>query len=182
MTTTDNLYPLVAHDFERALLAVGPSQWQTATPCEGWRVDDLVRHVVNTHHRVLAMLDESTPVEIIPGDDVLQEWTAATTLVLDALSTPSLASTMVRARNGEQSFASLVGGLLTTDTLCHTWDLAHAIGADETLNPDAVARAHATLLSAGEAIRRPGGFGPAIESPPDADAQTKFLHYTGRRA
>lgn len=75
-----------------------------------------------------------------------------------AVASPELANTPVRARSMEQSFAIVVSGLLTIDTLCHTWDLARAVGADETLDDAAVARAHGALRALGDLIRVPGGF------------------------
>lgn len=98
-----------------------------------------------------------------------------------ALDDPVLAATPVRARSGEQSFASLVGSLVTYDTLCHTWDLARAIGANETLDPGAVADAHESLAVLDDVLRVPGGFGAKVEPAPDADAQTRFLNFVGRR-
>jgi uncharacterized protein (TIGR03086 family) len=81
---------------------------------------------------------------------------------------------------GEQPFESLVGRLLCTDTLIHTWDLARATGQDESLDPGAVAKAIEFLAPIDDAIRRPGGFGPKIDSPPDAGNQTRLLNFTGR--
>ena len=81
---------------------------------------------------------------------------------------------------GEQTFESLVGRLVCTDTLIHTWDLARATGQDETLDPGAVAKAMESLGPMDEAIRRPGGFGAKISPAPGADAQRQFLNFCGR--
>jgi uncharacterized protein (TIGR03086 family) len=81
---------------------------------------------------------------------------------------------------GEQTFESLVGRLLCTDTLVHSWDLARATGQDEQLDPAAVAASAELLTPIDEAIRRPGGFAPKIDPPGDADEQTQFLCFCGR--
>jgi uncharacterized protein (TIGR03086 family) len=178
---SENLYPVVAEGFERVLLEVGAQQWALPTPCEEWDVSQLVRHVVATHWRVYALLDETTSTTLSDDADLIQEWRGATAAVLGALASPEQANTLVRARNGERPFAALVGGLLTIDTLCHTWDLARAVGADETLDAAAVANAYDALSAVGDLIRVPGGYGPANEPAPDADPQTRFLNFAGRR-
>jgi uncharacterized protein (TIGR03086 family) len=179
--TSENLYPAVAKGFERALVSVGPDQWTLGTPCEEWDVRHLVRHVVVTHRRVYALLDETTNTTLGEDVDLMEEWRSATGAVLGALASPALANTLVKSRNGERPFGALVGGLLTIDTLCHTWDLARAIGADEELDATAVDNAYAALSAVGDLIRVPGGYGPAVEAALDADPQTRFLNFAGRR-
>ena len=70
--------------------------------------------------------------------------------------------------------------MVCADTLVHTWDLARAAGVDERLDPDSVRHVEAFLAGAGDAIRSPGGFGPALEPPAGADDQTRLLCLAGR--
>jgi hypothetical protein len=70
--------------------------------------------------------------------------------------------------------------LRLVDVAHDTWDLARATGQDETLDPDAVAKAFEVLAPLDEAIRRPGGFGAKIVPPADADPQMEFLCFCGR--
>lgn len=176
-----NHYPVVAEGFTRTLAVVTDAQWGLPTPCEDWNVRDLVDHVVATHGRVYAMLGPGADEVDTADESPRAAWEGARGRMLAALSDPELAQRPVRARNGEQPFAALVGGLLTFDTLCHTWDLSRAIGADETLDPAAVAYAHEQLGPLSDALRVPGGFGPAVEPAADADPQTRFLNFVGRR-
>jgi len=76
-------------------------------------------------------------------------------------------------------FGELVGGLACSDTVVHTWDLARATGQPETLDAGAVEHCAGVIAGFGEAMRRPGGFGPPLDGPADADAQSKFLHFAG---
>lgn len=181
MKSSDNLYPVVAQGFERVLAKVGARQWTLRTPCEDWDVSQLVRHVLATHWRVYALIDETTNTTLGGDAGLMEEWRSATGAVLSALASPELANTLVKGRNGERPFAVLVGGLLTIDTLCHTWDLARAVGADEELDATAVDNAYAALSAVGDLIRVPGGYGSAIEPSLDADPQTRFLNFAGRR-
>ena len=81
---------------------------------------------------------------------------------------------------GEQPFESLVGRLLCTDTLIHTWDLARATGQDDRLDERAVEKALEFLTPIDEAIRRPGGFAPKLSPPPGADVQARLIAFAGR--
>jgi uncharacterized protein (TIGR03086 family) len=72
-------------------------------------------------------------------------------------------------------------GLAIGDLLIHSWDLARAIGADETLPADVVETVHLGLQRIPDEQMRSGAFGPEIEVSADASAQDKLLAYTGRR-
>jgi len=180
MDTTSG-YGRIALDFTTTLRGVTDEQWALPTPCTDWNVRELVTHVIATHRRILAMVDPTTPSPDDVGDDVTAEWFDVSSRLDGALGNAAMASTEVTTRGGPQPWSSVVDGLLSVDTLCHTWDLAHATGQDETLDPRAVAHAHAMLEPMDAAIRVPGGFAPALAAPEDADAQTRFLCFTGRR-
>ena len=141
---------------------------------------DLAAHVVMTQRRVLARLEGGEPAELEPDDDLVREWRASSSAVLEALDDPTRAATVMGGMFGDQPFEELVGGLVCTDTLVHTWDLARATGQDERLPADAVAKAVAFITPLDEGMRRPGGFGPKIEPGHDADAQARLLNFCGR--
>ena len=80
---------------------------------------------------------------------------------------------------GERTGAQLLE-MRVLDVAVHTWDLARAIGADESLDPDVVAFA-LTLQDTFEAGRERGSFAPPPGETP-ADLQLKpSLHLSGRR-
>jgi len=62
----------------------------------------------------------------------------------------------------------------------HGWDLAHAVGLDERIPDDDVARVQAGADAFGDAMRGPQAFGPALDPPPGADAQARLLAFLGR--
>src|SRR2546425_594401 len=67
-------------------------------------------------------------------------------------------------------------------TPCTGWDLARAIGADETIDPellDAVEPYYTPLV---ELLKATGAFGPVVEPPEGADRQTTLLAMLGRKA
>ncbi|MHB1510251.1 MAG: TIGR03086 family metal-binding protein [Acidimicrobiales bacterium] len=173
-------YERVAGDFGSRLGNVRSDQWASATPCTEWDVTALVAHVIATHGRMVANLEGSPPPEVEPGGDLVAQWTDASAAMRVALGDPDRALRTVGGMFGEQSFESLVGQLLCSDLLFHTWDLARATGQDDRLDSEAVARAMEVLAPLDEAIRRPGGFAPKIDPPAGADLQTRLISFGGR--
>jgi uncharacterized protein (TIGR03086 family) len=173
-------YQRVSEGFGVRLRGITPDQWAAPTPCPEWEVRGLVTHVIATHWRIVANLDASPPQEVDPAGDLATQWSEASAVVKDALADPDRASQTVGGTSGGQSFESLVSSLLCADTLFHTWDLARAAGQEEQLDPEAVVKAMEFLAPLDAAIRRPGGFGPKIDPPADADPQTRLLNFGGR--
>jgi uncharacterized protein (TIGR03086 family) len=64
----------------------------------------------------------------------------------------------------------------------HAWDLARAIGADESVDPELVRFAYDEMVPQFEQWRTAGAFGPKVEVAEDADLQTKLLAEAGRTA
>lgn len=180
MSETATRYGTVAAGFTARADSIAPEQWSDPTPCPDWTVRGLVAHVIGTQCRVMTRIDDTASGDVDESGDLLAQWHVASRAIAEALGDDTGASTMVGGMFGEQSFESLVGRLVCTDLLVHTWDLARATGQDERLDPGAVSSAEGFLTSVDDAIRRPGGFAPKITPSPQADAQTRFLNFCGR--
>jgi uncharacterized protein (TIGR03086 family) len=180
MSEVSERYGRVSNGFGARLGRVTPNQWSLPTPCSEWAISDLATHVITTHRRMVSNLEGSPATEVDRGGDLAVQWSEASAAVKAALADPDRASQMVNGMFGEQSFESPVSRLLCADTLFHTWDLARATGQDETLDPDAVAKAMEFLEPLDDAIRKPGGFSEKIDAPSGADAQTRLLNFGGR--
>ena len=68
---------------------------------------------------------------------------------------------------------------MAVDSVIHSWDLARAIDADETLDPELVAFSYEELRRHAEDWRSGGAFGPA-KAPADDLMQSLMLALTGR--
>jgi uncharacterized protein (TIGR03086 family) len=68
------------------------------------------------------------------------------------------------------------------DVAVHAWDLARAIGADETLDEDVVAFALAYSAEHDLGPQQRAFAPAAVDAPPSASAQDQLLHRLGRRA
>jgi len=172
----------VSEGFTNRLEQLPPGAWTNASPCEDWSAHDVVKHVVDTTRGILTRLTGGDPTPPDSDEDLRVAWSVESAAVTAALADPTRADALVQSMFGEQTFAGLVGDALCADTLVHTWDLARATGQDDRLDAAAMEAAQAFLAPYADMMRRPGGFGPAIEPPSGADPQTAFLAFVGRRA
>lgn len=182
MSEVSDRYDRVAQGFAARLEGCPPDALVDPSPCEEWTGRDVVSHVVHVHRRVLAALHGNDAPEPAADEDFVEAFRDASEAVYVALGDPARSSKVVSGVFGEQPFEQLVGRLLCTDTLVHTWDLARATGQDDRLDQDASSKALEFLSPIDDMIRRPGGFGPKLAPPPAADAQAQLIAFTGRRA
>jgi uncharacterized protein (TIGR03086 family) len=176
--TIDRTTKLV-HDFDARVQAVGADAWSNPSPCEEWTARDVVVHVTNNLFRMSAGLGAGAPREIGADEDVSVAWAEARDRFLGALPGADLTATLP-GPFGPMPADQLIGRIITTDVLVHTWDLARATGGDEQLDQSAVQGAYSGLKPLDDMIRVPGVFGPKVEPPAGADTQTEFLCFAGR--
>jgi uncharacterized protein (TIGR03086 family) len=181
VTDVATRYSTVADHFLSHLRSCAKDRWTAASPCPDWTARDVARHVVENHRRLLASLAGTDPVPVEEGEDLVEAFRQATEEVRESLVDAERATQKIKGFGGREApFEELVAGIITADTLVHTWDFARACGEDERLDPDAAQRAYEFLVPLGEAMRGTGRFGPAIDAPPDADVQTRLLAFSGR--
>ena len=83
---------------------------------------------------------------------------------------------------GELTFQQAVPAFMTGEITIHTWDLARALGADETLDSEAVETTYAHMAEISDQLREQDTMAPpAIDVPEGADPQVRLLALTGRR-
>ena len=171
--------------FGDAVAAVGDDQWTAATPCTDWNVQQLVEHVVWWQHQTVGQLElpdaAHTPLDGDPG----AAWVAIAGALEAAVDAPgaldqTLESPFITAPFHEALLLPAI------DLMYHTWDLAQAVGADDTLPEATCAAVYEAMLPFDDAIRAstgayPDGYADKIEPPPDADPQTLMLCFGGRR-
>jgi uncharacterized protein (TIGR03086 family) len=150
--------------FDARVQAAAPDAWGNAAPCEGWTARDVVVHVANNIGRLGAGLQGQEGKEVAADDDIVAAWNSARDTFMTGIQTGDL-STNLPGPFGPMPAEQLIGRLIATDVLVHTWDLARAVGGDESLPEDAIAGAYSGLKPMDAMIRQPGVFGPKIEAP-----------------
>lgn len=172
----------VAELFSKRLDAVEDEQWEDPTPCIEFSVRQLVEHAIDAQRMVPKALGERGAIDTPNGNDLKATWRAVRAVALAAYSEPgALDKDTDSPLGGTMPAERMVAGPMTADALIHTWDLARAIGADETL-PTAACQAMLDALQTmpEEALRQPGRFDGAIDPPEGADIQTQLPCFTGR--
>jgi uncharacterized protein (TIGR03086 family) len=173
--------------FAQRLVLVQPDQWSAPTPCTEWDVRALVNHVVGGNHRYVMLLLGATATEVDAtravdhlGGDPMASFVASAAELSAAFREPGAMDRTAHHPAGERTGAQLIE-MRVLDVGVHTWDLARAIGADESLDPDVIAFA-LNLQDIFEAGREHGSFAPPPgKAPVDFGAQARLLDLAGRR-
>lgn len=182
MTQVQDSYRLVSSGFDAAVRAVSPGQWEAQSPCEQWTARDVVAHVVEGHRGVIANVRGGESEPMGADEDPKRAWEKASRAIDEITGEPETVARVVDGPTGRMSAGEIIGRFVAMDLLVHTWDLARTIGADEHLDEDSVRKAYEGLKPMDAMIRQPNAFGPKLEPPIDADLQTEFLYFLGRRA
>ncbi|MGH9164162.1 MAG: TIGR03086 family metal-binding protein, partial [Acidimicrobiales bacterium] len=185
MTNLVELYGRAVTQFGWHLPAAG-DRWGAPTPDTEWDVRALVNHVLGENLWAPPLLDGLTIADIGDrfdgdqlGDEPAQAWDEAAAKSIAAVGADGALDRTVHV-----SFGDIPGHVyisqLVCDHLIHGWDLARAIGADETLDSELVDFAYGFLAPQVDGWRNAGAFGPSIELAAGADRQSEFLAMTGR--
>jgi uncharacterized protein (TIGR03086 family) len=178
---------VVANDeFARRLRLVEPDDWRRPTPCSEWDVRALVNHVVGANIRYQLLL-HGVPTEQVEatrtvdhlGDDALVSFVATADAVVACFREDGALERIVHHGTGDRTGRELLS-MRILDAAVHGWDLARAIGADETLNDDVVGflLAYTADLDLGAQQR---AFALAdTDVPRNAPSQDQLLHRLGR--
>ena len=174
----------VSDGFVQLVEQVTASQWSAATPCAEWDVRALVNHVAGEYLWVPELMAGKTVADVggsldgnLLGDDPIESLVTASRAAQAATREPVAMTRIVHLSFGDVSGAEYLKQM-AVDSVIHAWDLARAIGADETLDPELVDFSYEELSQRAEDWRSGGAFGPAKE-PADDSKQSRLLALTG---
>ena len=172
-------------DYERAAdgfaaeLARCEGNLDAPSPCEGWKAQDVVGHVLGNTTGFARGLGSEVPDT---DGDLTDRYAAARGALVEASRQPGALDKMVPGPLGGDLPAAVLLGIIATDTLIHTWDLAQALGHDVELDADLLQRSWDGLKPMEAMVRQPGVFGPAVDVADDAPFQARALAFFGRQA
>lgn len=176
-------YRRLAAQFTAQVDAVpaGDPRWNDPSPCPGWSARDVVGHMTRTHSLFFGFIDRELPPGPSVADDPRAAWAHVRDHLQAALDDPATAGTEFDGMFGRTRWDAAVDRFVNADLLVHRWDVGRALGDHPQLDPDEMARVMAGLEGVpDEAMRGAGAFGPAVEVPPDATEQERFLAFLGR--
>lgn len=182
MTSPADDHREIAAAFTTTVEGVAPDRWDDAAPCEGWVARDVVRHLIEWFGGFLSATTGITlPTGPSVDDDPVGAWRVRTDAVQALLDDPATADAVHEfGPMGEMTLADVTARIYTADVFLHRWDLAHATGQDETLDPQRCAAMYEGMLPMDDVLRASGHYGPRVAVPDDADPQTKILAFIGR--
>lgn len=159
------------------------TDWDAPTPDPEWNVRDLVRHVIIEQQWVLPLLKGLTLAEaeatIAPlCDDLAGEWRRYSWLATEAWqSTP--ADAPVRLSYGMVNAAGYLREVVS-DVTIHSWDLARAVAADESLDDHLVEAVWTVFEPQKDMLAASGLSAVSVRIGTNAPLQSRLLALTGR--
>jgi len=160
------------------------------TPCDGWDVRELLRHLLAGYEFYMARLDglpedqfaQTLDGYVLPADVEVAFFQLGDAFE-DRFGDPAALQQDLAHWGGERIRGSYLLMLRVFDMTIHAWDLATAIGADATLDPKLVELLWAQWSPRADEIAGFGvlGAGPSGTVTSDADPQTRLLDLLGRR-
>jgi uncharacterized protein (TIGR03086 family) len=182
MSEASERYRKVAAGFTRRVDAVPEGAWDNPTPCEGWVARDIVGHLVEWLPAFFfGTWDIAHPPIPSAAADPAGAWHALNTAIQAALDDPAVATLERETHMGRSTFEQTINTICTADVLIHTWDLARAVGLDETLDADEVHNWVEAMEPTDALLRGSGHYGARVAVAGDADEQTRLIAFLGRR-
>jgi uncharacterized protein (TIGR03086 family) len=166
---------------------VAPDQWTAPTPADQWDVRTLVNHIVSGNlwaaelaaGRTIADVGDRLDGDVL-GTDPLAAYDISAAAAAAAFEAPGALDAPCAVSYGPVP-GSVYAGHRFIDVLIHGWDLAQATGQDTTIDAGLVEACLAVVEPQAEMMRAGGAFGPRVETPANADPQTRLLALLGRR-
>lgn len=188
MTELIDLHGTAMGEFDRRVRAVALTDWALPTPCADWDVHDLVNHLTAEQLWVSHLLGGARVEDLddrfdgdVLGEEPLATWEVAAREARTAWLAPSALEGTVHLSFGDAP-AELYLWQMTFDLTVHAWDLARALGTDETLDPELVEQVYAWVdeQDFGGQEGAEGLFAPPVEVDARSPLQDRLIALTGR--
>ena len=181
MPNPAELYEAAVAQTRKFVAGVKSDQLGAQTPCGEWNVQKLLEHINDATNYLTGFMGGSKP-DIAAGQSALATYDAITQAALASVKAAGAMEKKGPGPMGGEMTGAQFTGLIFGDNLIHGWDVAKATGQDTAMDPKLVDACASMLEPTIEGGRSRGAFGPAVQPPPNASAQDKFLGMTGRKA
>lgn len=182
MTTTHTAAQLFTDRAERfaEILDGSDGHWDAPTPCDGWTVRDVVRHVVETERDFLARHDLLGPSAAPDLADPAAGFREHAREVAAVLARDGVAERGYDGYFGPTTIGKTAGEFYGWDLVIHGWDVAVATQQEWTLSDAEARELDAVADGWGEALHSEGVCGPPVAVAEDAPAREHLLGRLGR--
>ena len=184
--------------FERAIAStktvlanVEPDQLDATTPCQSWKVRDLINHFVGGNYFFAAVAKTGSPPSggggerDFTGDDISAAYAAGGAEAVGAFKAPGVMEKTLKLPFGELPGSAFVM-IAASDAFVHGWDLARATGQptadlDPELAEQLLAFARDAIPDQFRGADTTAPFGPKVDVPADAPAADRLAGFMGRQ-
>jgi uncharacterized protein (TIGR03086 family) len=167
------------------IAAVTAEDLARPTPCAGWTLEVLLRHMVSHNHGFAAAArgepaQRSVWEDASLGEDPYQAYQESAAAVTAAFGAPDVLERKLEVYGYGVFSAPTAISMHFVDFLVHGWDVARAIGSPGELDEEVSAQALRIALR--WPYHRPDkAFGEKVDVPEDAPAHQRLVGYLGRR-
>ncbi len=180
MNPTATQYAAADRPLTELLDSVPGTGWANPSPCPDWTARDVVGHLIETQRDFLG----SHGVDLGSAPDVASDpagaWRRHAARVAEALADDAVPAAKFEGFFGPTTVGAALEQFYIWDMLVHRWDLARAVGAEDTFTEAEVDRIEAGAESFGPALYMDGICRPAVDVPAEADRATRVLARLGR--
>ena len=163
-----------AYDATAAVLAE-VTDWSAPSPCDGWTVRDVAKHLADVMCTFAAAVDGGP--DTCQDDDLVDGYRKAAARCLSAFADPAVLAASHPFPPGPTP-GSVIAHISVSESLVHGWDVAQGAGVPYAPAPEVV---DAMLAASGEASPPEGAFAPPVE-PASDEPMTVLLAKLGRVA
>jgi uncharacterized protein (TIGR03086 family) len=174
---------LVLESIDDILRAIKPGDLVRPTPCAGWTLDDLLRHMIGQHRGFAAAARGEAPdravwEQVVLDPDPYETYRAA----VEEVSTAFLNPVSILFLWGYGEFTPEVAlRMHSVDYLAHGWDVAKTIGEPSDLDAALCATGIEVARRWPETIFGSGDpFGAHVQVSEDAPVDQRLMAYLGR--
>jgi len=154
-------------------------RWDSATPCDGWTVGEVLGHVIDTERDFLAMQGlDGGPVP--DHSDPMVAWQTHLAHVTQVLAGDGVAGTEYDGYFGRTTVGATMADFYGWDLVIHGSDIARATGQEWSVSDDEAAVLHATADNWGDALYSEGVCAGAVPVAEDASPTDRLLARLGR--
>ncbi len=162
-----------------------PESWDRPSNLDGWSLRELAGHTTGSAAKIVAHLEggEVSRVPSEPADWVCDDPPARLRELAARMHDALPHADWDGPRPSPEGEVPLRRALVypVSDLALHSWDMHRSQGRRVELPDGLLALCRGLVESVPEqALRRPGGFGPAQDAPPDATPTARLMAHLGR--
>lgn len=186
-TTADILgsYTRLSDPFGSVVDRVPASEWDAASPCEGWSARDVLAHVIGSQRGFLEERGiDAAPTADLSVDapaDPASAWHVHDGRMRELLADPAVAGLEYDGVFGPTTVGASIVAFHGFDLVVHRWDIATAAGLDERFTDAELDLVDRSADGFGEHLYGDDVCKPAVAVADDADRQERVLARLGRR-